>query len=91
MKHRTLCVSFLFFLGLGFIIFLLIWTNPIERRRFEFEGKGTCLSPYKITSVEDLEKFRDLVNGGEGFLHVFFEQTNDLDLAEIENWVPIGC
>lgn len=91
MKHRTLCVSFLFFLGLGFIIFLLIWTNPIERRRFEFEGKGTCLSPYKISSVEDLEKFRDLVNGGEGFLHVFFEQTNDLDLAEIENWVPIGC
>lgn len=90
MKNRTLWTVFLFSF-LGYIIILFwIWINPIEKNNYMFEGKGTRSFPYKINSVEDLEQFRDLVNNGEGFSHIYFEQTTDLDLSNVENWVSIG-
>lgn len=90
MKHRTLCTG----LGMVFIIVMILlflrYTSPVERQDFGFEGKGTRISPYQIQSVEDLEKFRDLVNSGEDFTNVYFRQTQNLDLADVENWTPIG-
>ncbi len=55
-----------------------------------FEGEGTEENPYLIADIKDLENLRDLVNEGENFEDTYFYQVCDLDLATIENWVPIG-
>jgi len=53
-----------------------------------------------IDNVEDLQSFRDAVNGltssykgiisYTGFQYYDFEITDNIDLSEIDNWVPIG-
>lgn len=63
-------------------------TDPVID--IELEGFGTVDSPYLITSCDDLEYFRDLVNSGTSFNGQFLKQTKDIDLTEIENWNPIG-
>lgn len=54
------------------------------------DGTGQRLDPYQISSVEDLCELRDRVNEGEDFSGTYFEQTCDLDLSGIANWIPIG-
>lgn len=90
MKYRTTHAIIVFFLGITIIVLLLTWMNPITRSDFDFEGAGTQISPYQINSLEDFEKFRDLVNSGESFSNIYFKQMRDLDLLSIENWTPIG-
>ncbi len=54
-------------------------------------GTGTEEDPFLITSKEDLEYFRDLVNEGKTkFKEVYFRQTADIDLKDVKSWVPIG-
>lgn len=56
----------------------------------ELEGLGTIKDPYLISSIEDLEYFRDSVNSGTSFNGQFLKQTANIDLSEINNWDPIG-
>ena len=61
------------------------WDN-----HYGFEGEGTHDSPYLIKSADDLINFSDAVNNGNYFADVYFRQTADIDLAECDNFVPIG-
>ena len=64
------------------------WTEVIS----PFEGSGTKDDPYLITSKEDLEKMRDLVNDNamtSAFGSSYYLQTADIDLNN-EKWTPIG-
>lgn len=55
-----------------------------------FYGSGTREDPFIIDSVDALISFRDNVNSGISYSNVYFLQTVDLDLREIDNWEPIG-
>ena len=57
-----------------------------------FEGSGTAEDPYQIGSRADLEKLRDLVNGGESQEGIHFKVTADIDLGGSAGnpWTPIG-
>ena len=59
-----------------------------------FEGSGTELNPYRIGTVEELEAFRDAVNGSSNTVYgaatVHYLLTSDIDLSSIESWGPIG-
>ena len=49
--------------------------------------------PQEITSLQDLEDFRDAVNSGnkyKGSNNKMVTLTTDLDLSGIDNWTPIG-
>ncbi len=45
---------------------------------------------YAIGDLEDLIKFRTLVNGGQNGAGSTFVMCDDIDMSSIENWVPIG-
>ena len=45
---------------------------------------------YSISSVAELEKFRDMVNAGNFGAGSTFVLTKDLNLSGISNWTPIG-
>ena len=49
-----------------------------------FAGEGTESSPYIIGSYDDYEKLAELVNGGENFDGVYFEQTADFAFPSVE-------
>ena len=57
-----------------------------------FEGSGTEQDPYKISGKGDLEKLRDLVNGGEDYEGICFKVTADINLtgSDDNQWTPIG-
>ena len=74
------------------VLALIVTVSP--RSAFALTGNGTSSSPYMISTADDLDQFRDIVNGGRtGVCGVL---TNDIDLsqlsdaAERENWTPIG-
>ena len=59
---------------------------------YQFRGSGTADDPYQISSKEELEKMRDLVNSKfftEQYSNKCYIQTADIDL-ENELWTPIG-
>ncbi len=45
---------------------------------------------YEISNVAQLTWFAEQVNGGERFADKTFVLTDDIDLASVENWKPIG-
>ena len=59
-------------------------------------GLGTEASPYEISTADQLENFRDIVNGASGNPAAWAELTDDIDLSEIcseeegDSWTPIG-
>ena len=54
-------------------------------------GEGTASSPYLIASAEDLAQMRDNVNANlAGWRTAHYRVTADIDLKEIDNWIPIG-
>jgi hypothetical protein len=60
-----------------------------------FEGEGTQNDPYLISTSEDLKKLADKVNaqtfGADTvFVGKYFALTNDIDISNYENWIPIG-
>ncbi len=56
-----------------------------------FTGSGTASDPYQVKSKGDLLKLVYLINDEKlSAKDVFFKQTEDIDLATIENWEPIG-
>lgn len=59
---------------------------------YQFKGAGTCENPYQISSKEELEMMRDLVNSdyyNKLYGHAHYIQTTDIDL-ENDSWIPIG-
>ena len=58
---------------------------------YQFKGSGTESDPYQISSKEELEIMRDLVNSNyfPSYCQAWYIQTADIDL-ENELWEPIG-
>ena len=56
----------------------------------EIDGLTLENGYYLISSVEDLQTFRDYVNSGHNCAGLKFRQTTDIDLSGIANWTPIG-
>lgn len=59
---------------------------------YQFKGNGTEEDPYQISSKEELEKMRDLVNStyfNPVYGHAYYIQTADIDLENV-SWIPIG-
>jgi len=59
---------------------------------YQFKGSGTAEDPYQISSREELETMRDLVNSNyfhKQYDSCYYVQTADIDL-ENELWEPIG-
>lgn len=54
-------------------------------------GEGTAISPYLISTPEQLKKMRDDVNTDKnnGCKGTFYKLTEDIDLKNVE-WTPIG-
>lgn len=59
-----------------------------ESIKLDFTGEGTAESPYEISTEEDLNKLRELVNGGQWCSGVQFKMMNDIELSS--EWQPIG-
>ena len=54
------------------------------------EGEGTADKPYLVSSADDLLYINQSVHNGNDYSKVYFEQTCDIDLSDIDNWEPIG-
>ena len=52
-------------------------------------GEGTKTSPYLISTLAELEWFRDDVNAGNNYSEKYVKLTADIDLGGAE-WTPIG-
>ena len=50
-------------------------------------GNGTEESPYLIKTVEDLSAMREKAESGK---ITYFRLENDIDMAEVTNWVPVN-
>ncbi|MCI8299293.1 MAG: hypothetical protein HFI69_02920 [Lachnospiraceae bacterium] len=57
-----------------------------------FEGEGTVQAPYQISSKEDLEELKKLVNEGTDYANKHFILTEDIDLqgGAQKPWTAIG-
>lgn len=57
----------------------------------ELAGKGTAEDPYQVGTVADLQKVAELVNGGDAaYAKAHYKLTENIDLAGVESWTPIG-
>lgn len=64
-----------------------VGNNPVY-----MDGLGTAVSPYQISTADQLKLFRDIVNGSNGQTQnrgVYAVLTADIDLNN-EPWTPIG-
>jgi len=72
----------------------------VVKAALKLEGEGTAEVPYQISSKTELEDFRDSVNAGNTYAGVYFQLTDNVDLAAsavmllsaevTPNWEPIG-
>lgn len=63
-----------------------------QSKPYDFLGDGTASNPYQISSKEELEEMRNLVNSdyfNTTYGHAYYIQTADIDL-ENESWTPVG-
>lgn len=67
-----------------------VYNEAAQMPECTLNGSGTIQSPFLITSLEDLETFRDLVNKGMSFSGQYIRQTADIDLQNYGEWEPIG-
>ncbi len=65
-------------------------TYFVQLTETALEGDGTRDNPYLIKSLEDLCRFRSLVNIGVSFNGDWVRQELDLDFKDVDNWTPIG-
>lgn len=90
----------LFLFLLSFIIFTFFAAFPAPALA-ELQGEGTSDAPYLIATADDLDEFRDIVNGigehsGNANLNAHAKLTADIDLSQLadetqkSNWTPIG-
>lgn len=55
-----------------------------------FQGNGTEESPYLINNNMELIRLSELVNSGKEFRDIYFKQMKDLNLGNVEQFIPIG-
>ena len=56
-----------------------------------WQGQGTAAAPYLLENLTDLFALRDIVRKGTyDTTGIFFKLTNDINLANVPKWVPIG-
>jgi len=77
------------------VIFIGIykWKNMNVRPQdtsIGFVGTGTVDNPYLINTADDLLKLYSAVADGNTFQNAYFKQTSNIDLSEVDNWMPIG-
>lgn len=65
-------------------------TAQAETSSLTLSGDGSEANPYLITNLEELELFRDNVNGGNNYAGKHIKLTDNIDLSSIDNWTPIG-
>ncbi len=65
------------------------WINETMNGPMAASNLGTELNPIKISTVEELRKLSNEVNGGESYAEYYFLQTADIDLGG-EEFRPIG-
>lgn len=58
-----------------------------KKTNFDFKGEGTEYNPFLIEDINDLIHINNPDYLGKGY---YFEQTGDIDLSSIENWISIG-
>lgn len=75
---------------LFFIIFSFPKTNITVNVESKLTGDGTQSCPFLVSDVEDLIWIQESVNTGNEFDGCYFSQISNIDLSEVENWVPIG-
>ena len=54
------------------------------------QGIGTPSDPYIITTPAGLQQLSTEVNGGNDFDGKYFKLGNNIDMSDVENFVPIG-
>ena len=57
---------------------------------YNFNGRGTQISPYLISTVDDLIYLQELTNNGDDFSGAYFEQTADIEFDGKTSQNPIG-
>lgn len=62
------------------------WRDYADTR---WEGSGTSVDPYLISSAEELAGVSNLCNSSDGFRGLYFKQTADINLSG-KIWDPIG-
>ncbi len=67
-------------------IFLLSAAVSSAWATADFSGDGTEESPYKITSVEDLNTLAERVNAGNDFKGKYFKLANDIEFTHTTKW-----
>lgn len=76
------------------VLSLLICITVLSIAANALTGSGTEADPYLIKTADDLDEFRDIVNGGDndawGTLLSDIDLSQLSDVAERENWTPIG-
>ncbi len=77
-------------------IFLLSAAVSSAWASADFSGDGTEESPYKITSVEDLNTLAERVNAGNDFKDTYFEVIKDITYTyegseQENNYTAIGA
>ena len=53
-------------------------------------GNGSESNPYQLSTADDLSKLSNDVRKGNSFENQYFILTNNINLASISSWLPIG-
>ena len=65
------------------------FTLDFQNGQLLWEGDGTEISPYKISSAQELKHLADRVNSGYSFLDKHFKLMNDITLDFCERVIPV--
>ena len=71
----------------------VITETGIVIKENNLEGEGTETNPYIVSSLTELELFRNKVNAGDNYAGEYVKLTADVDLSatrSANNWEPIG-
>ena len=90
MKKKKLKIALSFFLALA----IMLGSMPagyLTANAFSGSGDGTSVdTALEIANVQELQELVAGVNGGEAYEGVYFKLKEDIDLAGITDWTPIG-
>lgn len=99
-KVETYTVKFNVTNNSGISLMSLDTVNDVDVLTLTFdvdlEGEGTETKPYLINDLNDLEYFRDKVNGGKNYNGEYVKLMDNIDMADKysattkESWTPIG-
>ena len=66
------------------IVFTFYWTESVYAAKsgeseIELEGHGTREHPYLVSSPEDIDHIREVINSGNQLPGIWFALTDDID------------